>query len=267
MRGCFPGTNCLERFGAFSALLGPGLGFAGCDVCGSCVTLRPISGARDWEVCAISTQTKDHEFITAEVEVEYSVIPKHAKDAIYKLLQQDRQSLMRSFLITPIRTFLNKNTLEEVFGKKDEVTSVVKEQLTDFLRPYGFAVHGVQIRELQVSPEVMHAMNEAKKQRRARDVACTSKAEPVLACQGLDDEGVKQLAQECAQLVREAKCNPNELLRYFETAQIDRAIQATHAQPMPDMDGDMVQQLLDETAPSTSAAGMVFGGPSQHTMA
>ena len=98
--------------------------------------------------------------------------------------------------------------------------------------------------------------------------------------QGLDDEGVKQLAQECAQLVREvgrftlwrqvcfmhlspstrvpkyfwpygipwqhlwhivlssllamisglacalqAKCNPNELLRYFETAQIDRAIQ------------------------------------------
>ena len=35
-----------ERFGAFSALLGPGLGFAGCDVCGSCVTLRPISGAR-----------------------------------------------------------------------------------------------------------------------------------------------------------------------------------------------------------------------------
>ena len=41
-------------------------------------------------------------------------MPKMAKDAIYKLLQQDLAGTLRSFLIGPIRSYLNRYTLEEV---------------------------------------------------------------------------------------------------------------------------------------------------------
>ena len=143
------------------------------------------------EHCSISTQTRDHEFITAEIVIQYSVIPKKAKDAIYKLVHEDFDGLMRSFLTGPVCTFLNRLNLDEVFGRKDEMTQSVREQLSDYVRGYGFAIHRMeaglspimfsqrsflssanwQVIELKVCPEVMHAMNEAHKQRRARETA------------------------------------------------------------------------------------------------
>lgn len=48
------------------------------------------------------------------LQLRYSVMPKMAKDAIYKLLQQDLAGTLRSFLIGPIRSYLNRYTLEEV---------------------------------------------------------------------------------------------------------------------------------------------------------
>lgn len=50
----------------------------------------------------------------AVLQLRYSVMPKMAKDAIYKLLQQDLAGTLRSFLIGPIRSYLNRYTLEEV---------------------------------------------------------------------------------------------------------------------------------------------------------
>ena len=69
--------------------------------------------------------------------------------------------------------------------------------------------------------QVMHAMNEAKKQRRARDVACTSKAEPVLACQA----GDKQV------LTRKTKAllsNRNMLTSFFSPCYTYTSVQAKH---------------------------------------
>ena len=37
-------------------------------------------------------------FITAQVAVRYSVIPERAREAIYKLLQQEMEVVLRSFL-------------------------------------------------------------------------------------------------------------------------------------------------------------------------
>ena len=50
----------------------------------------------------------------AVLQLRYLVMPKMAKDAIYKLLQQDLAGTLRSFLIGPIRSYLNRYTLEEV---------------------------------------------------------------------------------------------------------------------------------------------------------
>ena len=136
---------CEERFGAFQRLLGPGFGFAGLDICGACITFRAISTRVEEEHCSISTQTRDHEFITAEITIQYSVIPKQAKDAIYKLVHENFDGLMRSFLTGPVCAFLNRLKLEEVFGRKDEMTGSVRDQLSDYVRGYGFTIHRMEV--------------------------------------------------------------------------------------------------------------------------
>ena len=91
-RGCLPGTNCcvavpadrvvaVESCGYFRKLMGPGLGFAGLDLFGRCVLLRSVTLSMEETDCTVSTLTRDREFITAKVLVQYSVVPGKAKDA------------------------------------------------------------------------------------------------------------------------------------------------------------------------------------------
>ncbi|CAE7342711.1 HIR3 [Symbiodinium natans] len=295
-RGCLPGTNCcvnvpaetyvaVERFGAFQRLLGPGFGFAGLDLCGTCIAFRAVSTRLEEDHCSISTQTRDHEFITAEITVQYSVMPKMAKHAIYKLLHEDFDGLMRSFLTGPVCGFLQRLRLEEVFGRKDEMTTSVRDQLSDYVRGYGFTIHRMEVTELRVCPEVMHALNEAQKQRRARDTAELTMAS--LAAQRLQEAAElasasqlhgERLASECAALLGELEGaqSKEELFDSFESAQIKRAILETSAQPLPD-DMDSIQELLKEAddedsslMTSSRVAGVVLGrstpGPAQNVM-
>ncbi|CAE7896455.1 HIR3 [Symbiodinium sp. KB8] len=264
-RGCLPGTNCcvnvpaetyvaVERFGAFQRLLGPGFGFAGLDICGACITFRAISTRVEEEHCSISTQTRDHEFITAEITIQYSVIPKQAKDAIYKLVHENFDGLMRSFLTGPVCAFLNRLKLEEVFGRKDEMTGSVRDQLSDYVRGYGFTIHRMEVTELKVCPDVMHAMNEAHKQRRARDTAeltmashAAQKAQEATELASASRLRGERLAAECSAILeglQDPQCK-NELFSRFESVQIERAIRETSAQPLPD-DMENIQELLKE---------------------
>ncbi|OLQ03003.1 Hypersensitive-induced response protein 3 [Symbiodinium microadriaticum] len=298
-RGCLPGTNCcvnvpaetyvaVERFGAFQRLLGPGFGFAGLDICGACITFRAISTRVEEEHCSISTQTRDHEFITAEITIQYSVIPKQAKDAIYKLVHENFDGLMRSFLTGPVCAFLNRLKLEEVFGRKDEMTGSVRDQLSDYVRGYGFTIHRMEVTELKVCPDVMHAMNEAHKQRRARDTAeltmashAAQKAQEATELASASRLRGERLAAECSAILeglQDPQCK-NELFSRFESVQIERAIRETSAQPLPD-DMENIQELLKEPddsedsslLASSRVAGVVLGrstpglGPPQNLM-
>eukprot|EP00434_Breviolum_minutum_P005546 symbB.v1.2.004890.t2/scaffold277.1/size415908/9 len=154
-----------------------------------------------------------------------------AKDAIYKLLHQDLAGMLRSFLIGPLRSFLHRYTLEEVFGKKNEMTSALREQLTDYLKSYGFAIHSLEITGLEVSPEIMHAMNEAQKQRRNRDTAlvdmaklCEAKVKEAEAFAVHAELKGQEMSEECQRLIRASA--GSELFTSFEGAQIDQAIEA-----------------------------------------
>ncbi|CAK9000194.1 unnamed protein product [Durusdinium trenchii] len=234
------------------------------------------------EYCKVTTQTRDHEFITAQVVIQYSVIPSKAKEAIYKLVQQELGGMLRSFLIGPIRAYLNKHTLEEVFGKKDEISLSIREQLTDYLKSYGFAVHSLEMTELTVSPEVMHALNEAQKQRRNCDTARVDMAKlRVEKVREAEAEALsaelygRRLSEECQQLILQA-ASDEALCSSFEGARREQAIEETHAQHLPEqLDAEMLTSLLreiDEEGASlltgSQAAGLVLGkaGPSQHSM-
>eukprot|EP00439_Symbiodinium_sp_Y106_P038740 s2510_g4.t1 len=272
-RGCLPGTNCcvnvpaetyvaVERFGAFQRLLGPGFSFAGLDICGTCIGFRAISTRVEEEHCSISTQTRDHEFITAEITIQYSVMPKKAKDAIYKLVHENFDGLMRSFLTGPVCGFLNRMKLEEVFGRKDEMTSSVRDQLSDYVRGYGFTIHRMEVTELKVCPYVMHAMNEAHKQRRARDTAeltmashAAEKAQEAAELASASRLRGERLAAECSAILEglQDTQSKDELFSRFESVQIERAILETSAQPLPD-DMENIQELLKEPEDSEDSS-------------
>lgn len=176
-KGFLPGCNCLvavppdkhfavERLGVFQRMLYPGLNFAGFDVCGGCIQLRSITlGVEQTDCIIFSAKTRDGVYITIRLSIEHSVIPQFAKDAIYKLAQQTVHCVIQAFTANLVRSYVVVTDLERMFEDKDRIASLVQEQLGEYLQTYGIQIHGVVVTELQVSPEVMHAMNEVKKGR------------------------------------------------------------------------------------------------------
>eukprot|EP00913_Durusdinium_trenchii_P009293 g8732.t1 len=206
------------------------------------------------EYCKVTTQTRDHEFITAQVVIQYSVIPSKAKEAIYKLVQQELGGMLR-------------------FGKKDEISLSIREQLTDYLKSYGFAVHSLEMTELTVSPEVMHALNEAQKQRRNCDTARVDMAK--LRVEKVREAEAEALSAELyGRRLSEASAEryPTHLrfrpIRVLQEECQQLILQAASDEALcSSFEGARREQAIEEPDGS-AAAGLVLGkaGPSQHSM-
>jgi regulator of protease activity HflC (stomatin/prohibitin superfamily) len=159
----------VEKFGKYDKILPPGLGFAGCDVCGACVSFRAITSRVEQNLCKVQTKTKDNVFVTVNVAVQQSVVPERVEDAIYKLTNVHAQ--VDSYVSDVVRSHVPKMTLDEAFEKKDEISDAVQEQLAKNMAAYGFQIHKALVTELQPDASVQASMNEINKQRRLRDAS------------------------------------------------------------------------------------------------
>ena len=179
-RGCLPCTNCfvtvpqdrwvtVEKFGKYDKIMSPGLGFAGLDVCGACVSFRAITSRVEQNLCSVQTKTKDNVFVTVKVAVQQSVVPERVEDAIYKLTNVHAQ--VDSYVSDVVRSHVPKMTLDEAFEKKDEISDAVQEQLAKNMAAFGFQIHKALVTELQPDASVQASMNEINKQRRLRDAS------------------------------------------------------------------------------------------------
>ena len=81
----------VEKFGKYDKIMSPGLGFAGCDVCGACISFRAITSRVEQNLCKVQTKTKDNVFVTVKVAVQQSVVPERVEDAMYKLTNVHEQ--------------------------------------------------------------------------------------------------------------------------------------------------------------------------------
>jgi len=132
-----------------------------------CIQLRSISTRIEQNDCAVETKTKDNVFVTVRVSIQQSVIPEHAKEAIYKLSNVDAQ--IDSYVADVVRSQVPKMTLDEVFVEKDSISDAIKHELDVHMKDYGFRIHKTLVTDVRPSKEVMQAMDEINRQKRLRD--------------------------------------------------------------------------------------------------
>jgi len=178
--GCIPCGNCFvtvpqdkffaaEQFGKFSHILSPGLSFAGCDVCGCCISFRSVTSRVEQNMVVVQTKTKDNVFLVATVAVQQSVKPESVQDAMYKLSNVHAQ--IDSYVSDVVRSQIPMMTLDEAFEKKDDVSHAIQDKLTKEMASYGFQIHKALVTELQPDASVQQSMNEINKQKRLRDAS------------------------------------------------------------------------------------------------
>lgn len=179
-KGFCCGSNCLisvpqdryfsvEKFGEYQEIKGPGLSFVGADCCGCCVQLKSITRRVEQNECMIETKTKDNVFVIVRVAIQQSVIPKHAKEAIYELSNVGAQ--IDSWVADVVRSHVPKMILDEAFENKDAISLAIQDNLEKHMTSYGFQIHRALVTEIKPSLEVVTAMNEINKQKRLRDAA------------------------------------------------------------------------------------------------
>jgi len=179
-RGCLPCTNCVvtvpqdkyfavEKFGSFERMLPPGLNFAGFDICGCCVSFRAITSRVDQWVVDVNTRTKDNVFVDVKVAVQQFVKEDAVKNAIYKLSDVHGQS--NSYVSEVVRSLVPHMSLDEAFGKQDDISNAVSEKLTREMAEYGFMIHRAFVTELNPNANVVQSMNQIKQAEAAADAA------------------------------------------------------------------------------------------------
>merc|ERR1719384_1552544 len=163
-RGCLPCTNCfvavpqdkyfaVERFGSFKEMLPPGLSFAGFDICGCCISFRSITSRVDQWVVDVHTKSKDNVFLVVKVAVQQFVKEDCVKDAMYKLSDVHGQS--NSYVSEVVRSLVPHMSLDEAFGKQDDISNAVSEKLTVEMAGYGFKIQRAFVTELNPDAKVV----------------------------------------------------------------------------------------------------------------
>eukprot|EP00931_Biecheleriopsis_adriatica_P049466 TRINITY_DN28617_c0_g1_i1.p1 TRINITY_DN28617_c0_g1~~TRINITY_DN28617_c0_g1_i1.p1 ORF type:complete len:436 (-),score=89.72 TRINITY_DN28617_c0_g1_i1:67-1374(-) len=179
-RGCLPCTNCVvtvqqdkyvaaESFGSYSKTLKPGLGFAGCDCMGMCITLRSISSRIESIHVGVPTKTKDSTFCSVQVVVQYTVDSQNCEAAIYKLA--DVRAQIQSFASDVVRSKVPTMELHEAFEAKDDISNALKDSLASQLAEYGWSILDVLVTEIKLAADVVESMNEINRQRRLKEAS------------------------------------------------------------------------------------------------
>lgn len=161
----------VQRFGKFYKTCGPGLNFKVpfFDRVVSTMSLKVI-GIQ----IKVETKTKDNVFVTVHLSIQYSIIPDKVKEAYYRWTNPAVQ--MTAYVLDAVRSQCPKTNLDDLFERKDEIATVVKQHLDPVVAEYGYQLLGVLVVDIDPDAKVKAAMNEINAQTRLR-IAATEKGE------------------------------------------------------------------------------------------
>ncbi len=161
----------VERFGKFARIATPGLQF-------KIPVIDNISGRLSLRVKQLDvraeTKTLDNVFVHVIVSVQFYVIPEKVYDAFYKLLNAEVQ--INSYVFDVVRARVPSIKLDDLFEKKDEIATAVKNELNETMTGFGFNILNALVTDIEPDKKVKEAMNEINAAQRLR-VAATEKGE------------------------------------------------------------------------------------------
>ena len=160
-------VGVIETCGKYSRLASPGANFVCCCL-GDCVSGRLSMRVQQLDV-SCETKTLDNVFVTANVSVQYLVVPELAYEAFYRLTSPRAQ--IEAHVFDVIRTTIPTMALDRAFESKDEVARALQDELAGVMAAYGFRIHQALVTDLSPDEKVRDAMNEITAQRNYKNAA------------------------------------------------------------------------------------------------
>jgi regulator of protease activity HflC (stomatin/prohibitin superfamily) len=229
----------VERFGAFTRLLQPGLNLIVpyVDQVGRRMNVQEVV----LDIPEQAVITKDNATVATDGIVYYRVMdPAKAAYAV-----QDMPGALTALAMTNIRAVVGEMDLDATLSGRDRINTALLNILDGATEPWGVKVSRVEIRKIEPPENLIRAMNlqmTAERERRAAVARAEGEKQAlVLAAEGRRDaamrdaEARERLAQAEAtatRMVAEAAAGSgSDALRYFIAEKYVRAFEALAANP------------------------------------
>lgn len=161
----------VQRFGRFLREAGPGIGI-------KIPFIDRLSGRINLRVqqlnVEIETKTEDNVFVKMVVAVQYYVLEDKVYEAFYKL--DNTREQIKSYVFDVVRAQVPKIKLDDVFERKDDIANIVKSELSQIMKEFGYGILNALVTDIDPDANVKVSMNEINAAQRMR-VAATEKGE------------------------------------------------------------------------------------------
>ena len=229
----------VERFGAFTTLLNPGLNFIVpfMDRIGHRLNVQEVV----LDIPEQSVITRDNASVAVDGIVYYRVMdPAKAAYAVQSL-----QTALIALAMTNIRAVIGEMDLDSTLSSRERINSSLLTILDGATEPWGVKVSRVELRKVEPPENLIRAMNlqmTAERERRASVMRAEGEKQAlVLQAEGRqasamrDAEARERLAEaeaKATRMVADAAAGPGEAaLRYFISDRYVRAFEALAGNP------------------------------------
>lgn len=161
----------IERFGRFHHIATEGLNFKVPFIDSRVYTEDLSMQLMD---VAVASKTKDDATITIPVRVQYFVLPDKVKEAYYKL--DDPELQIKAHVENVILSYIPKLDLDETYLQEDQIAARIKENLTNVMAAFGYAIQNALVTKIIPADAVVAAMNDINAARREQ-IAQKARAE------------------------------------------------------------------------------------------
>jgi len=156
----------IERFGRFLRFTKPGLHWR-------IPVIDRIAGRETLRIrqldVDVETKTNDNVFVFTKVSVQFQVLPDKVRDAYYRLNDPAKQ--ITSYVFDLVRAEIPKLRLDEVFERKDDVATAVKEELSQVMEDFGYGIVKALVTDINPDEQVKASMNSINAAQRERVAA------------------------------------------------------------------------------------------------
>lgn len=93
--------------------------------------------------------------------------------AIYRSIYSidDHRTMIKSTIDEQLRAMIVSFTHKEIFNKREEIWEEIEERLREKLSSFGFRLDSIQVRDVELDPKVMWAMNKVVETEKLKEAA------------------------------------------------------------------------------------------------
>ncbi len=221
----------------------------------------------------VETKTLDDVFVILKISVQYRIITSKVYEAFYEL--DDPHAQIASYIFDEVRAEVPKLSLDDVFGKKDDVALAVRDNISSQMEKYGYKIVKTLITDINPDELVKASMNKINAAMRDKEAAVqeaegekiriVKRAEAEADSKRLSGEGIAQQRLEIVRGFKESvedfqkalqDVDPQEIMQfvlmtqYFDTLTAIGANENNNTVMVPHTPGgmkDFQQQIIEGT--------------------